>query len=80
MFIVHNERANCQLSSPFTYFRRVVESNGSSEMMSVSSTWVRLGASESEKPLELPIERFFASIRFEHREKLAELPQNWSNY
>jgi hypothetical protein len=64
----------------FTYLRRVVKSNGSSEMMSVSSTWVRLGASESEKPLELPIERFFASIRFENREKLAELPLNWSNY
>jgi hypothetical protein len=32
--IVHNEIADCELSPPFTYLRRVVESNGSSEMMS----------------------------------------------
>jgi hypothetical protein len=33
----------------------------------------------SGKPLNMPVERFFASIRFEQREKLTELPLDWSN-
>jgi len=44
IFIVRSERADCELSSPFTYLCRVVESNGSSEMMSKCSTWISLGA------------------------------------
>ena len=50
IFIVHSEIVDYRLNSPFTYLRRVVESNGSSEMMSKSSTWVRLGASEKRAP------------------------------
>ena len=50
IFIVHNEIADCELSSPFTYLHCVVESNGSSEMMSKCSTWISLGASEKRAP------------------------------
>ena len=52
IFIVHNEIADNELSSPFTYLRRVVESNGSSVMMSKSSTCVRFGAFEKRVPFE----------------------------
>ena len=48
--IVHGELVDYEFNLPFTYLRRVVESNGSSEMMSKSSTWVRLGASEKRAP------------------------------
>jgi hypothetical protein len=44
MVNVHSEIADCELSSPFTCLRLVGESNGSSEMISKCSTWVRLGA------------------------------------
>ena len=39
-------------NSPFAYLYRPAKSNGSSEMMSKSSTWVRLGASEKRAPSE----------------------------
>ena len=79
VFIAQSEIVDYELSSPFTYLCLVVESRCSSEMMSKYSTWIRLGASNDEKePLTLPVERFFAFIRFEQREKLAGLPMNWS--
>ena len=34
IFIVHREISDYELNSPFTYIRLIVESNGSSEMMS----------------------------------------------
>ena len=54
IFIVNSEIVDYELSSPFTYLRLVVESNGSSELMFKSSTWVRLGAS-SQKPAIRPV-------------------------
>ena len=45
-------------NSPFAYLYRPAKSNGSSEMMSKSSTWVRLGASPQGAPFK---RRSFAS-------------------
>jgi hypothetical protein len=66
LFIVHSEIADNEFSSPFTCLRRVLESNGSSEMMSKSSTWVQSSISD--------VETLLAGLRFEKRNLLDELP------
>ena len=40
---------------------------------------VHVPQSQEEEPLDMPVERFFAMLRFEQRDKLAELPVDWSD-
>jgi hypothetical protein len=47
---VRGEIVSYELPPPFTYLREVVESNGSSEMISKCSTWIRLGAHTPRAP------------------------------
>jgi hypothetical protein len=50
--IVHSEIVDYELNSPFTYLRQVSDNNHSFFDLLVSSTWVRLGASEKRAPFE----------------------------
>jgi hypothetical protein len=43
------------------------------------STSVALGNQDSKEPLEVDLERFFAMIRFDQREKLTNLPNFQDN-
>ena len=65
-----------ELHSPLTYLTELVADVGSNGTES-GSVYVRLGVSETnnviEGPPTEPVERFLSSIRFEQRDKLAQL-------
>ena len=52
IFIVHSEIVAYEFKLPFTYLSQVIDNNHSSFDLPVSSTWVRLGASEKRAPSE----------------------------
>jgi hypothetical protein len=68
-----------ELHSPFKYLSWLVDNvSGTTSPHEGGSTQVQVGVSVTksvipEPPTE-PVERFLASLRFEHHDKLAELP------
>jgi hypothetical protein len=49
------------------------------DLLYLNENTTTLGAHEPNELLDISVERFFASTRFEQREKLAEMPIDWSN-
>jgi hypothetical protein len=62
-----------ELHSPFSYLTTLV-ADLCEEPHKCSSGLVRLGVFENGEPPTIPVERFFALLRFEQRGRLAELP------
>jgi len=67
-----------ELHSPFTYLTRLV-AELCEEPHKSGSDLVRLGVFENGEPPTMPVERFFSMLRFEQRNRLAEIPIDLKN-
>jgi hypothetical protein len=73
IIIPQGEITGHELNSPFYYLSTLASSVEGNLKEGSSSSFVRYGSSVSKEPFDIPVERFLASLRFEHRSKLDQL-------